>query len=294
MRILVSGGTGLVGRYIVEGLLASGYAVVVGGRNPPPQNLFSRPVPFVRLDLDPTLDQASAFAGVQAFVHAAFDHLPGKYRGGEGADPQRFRHLNLDGSIKLFETAKAAGVERTIFLSSRAVYDGLPAGTTLTEDLTLSPTSLYGEIKLACEQALFALAGPGFAPSSLRATGIYGDFRPNKWDALIADALAGKPLAPRAGTEVHGDDVAHAVRLMLETDADAISRQCFNISDITVDTRTIVDRLGVSAPLIALATLSANIMDTEKIRRIGWEPGGMRRFDETMAALASPSRAAPY
>lgn len=286
MRVLVSGGTGLVGRYIVEGLLSAGYAVTVGARKPPPAGFFSQPADFRPLHLDPKLNQSSTFEGIDAFIHAAFDHLPGKYRGGEGTDPKRFRRLNLDGSVKLFETAKKAGVQRTVFLSSRAVYDGLEIGTVLTEELALSPTSLYGEIKLACEHALSTLSGQDFVTASLRATGIYGEFRPNKWDDLIADTLVGKPVAPRAGTEVHGADVALAVQLMLTMDASSISAQSFNISDVTVDTRTILERLGLSAQLVALAALSANAMATEKIRRMGWRPGGMRRFDETMAILA--------
>lgn len=286
MKVLISGGTGLVGRYIVDGLLSAGYAVTVGARKPPPEGFFSQPVEFRPLHLDPKCDQSDAFEGMNAFVHAAFDHLPGKYRGGEGRDPNRFRRLNLDGSVKLFETAKRAGVTRTVFLSSRAVYDGLPAGTELTEDLTLDPNSLYGEIKLACEQALSALSGKDFVTASLRATGVYGEFRPNKWDELITDALNGKPLAPRAGTEVHGRDVAQAVRLLLESETSLIDGQSFNISDVTVDTRNIVEKLGLSAQLVAFTALSANMMDTKKISSIGWQPGGMHQFDQTLAVLA--------
>ena len=46
-----------------------------------------------------------------------------------------------------------------VFLSSRAVYDGLPPGTVLTEDLPLAPDSLYGRAKLAAEEALHAQGG---------------------------------------------------------------------------------------------------------------------------------------
>ncbi|SFB53096.1 Nucleoside-diphosphate-sugar epimerase [Rhizobium sp. NFR07] len=292
MKVLVSGGTGLVGRYIVEGLLDAGYDVRVGARKPPAGDFFSRTVSFVSLDLAARRDQTSAFDDMDAFVHAAFDHIPGKYRGGEGSDPKRFRRLNLDGTVRLFETAKRAGVKRAVFLSSRAVYDGLPPGTALTEDLKLSPTSLYGEMKLACESALAAMSGPDFVTSSLRATGVYGDFLPNKWDGLVADVSAGRPVVPRAGTEVHGVDVAQAVRLMLEAEPRDISGQSFNLSDITVDTRMILERLGMPADLLAFATLAANEMVTEKIRRIGWKPGGMRRFEKTMTSLARQLNAA--
>uniref|UniRef100_UPI001C3002D9 NAD-dependent epimerase/dehydratase family protein n=1 Tax=Deinococcus sp. GbtcB9 TaxID=2824754 RepID=UPI001C3002D9 len=83
MNVLVSGGTGLVGRYVVEGLLEAGYPVIVGGRTPPAADLFSKPVRFVPPSLDPDLDQIESFEDAYVFVHAAFDHVPGKYRGGE-------------------------------------------------------------------------------------------------------------------------------------------------------------------------------------------------------------------
>jgi nucleoside-diphosphate-sugar epimerase len=286
LRILVSGGTGLVGRYIVEGLLTAGHDVVVGARTRPPDGYVPRPVNFVQLHLDPDLDQAPSFTNIDGFVHAAFDHLPGRYRGGEGDDPVRFRRLNENGTKALFTTAKHAGVERAVFLSSRAVYDGMASGTVLTEDLDLSPTSLYGQVKLACETSLASLAAPGFTTTSLRATGIYGSLRPNKWDSLIADAIAGKTVAPRAGTEVHGDDVAQAVRLLLEADPATVSGQSFNLSDIVLDTRMILESLGVGTELPPSSPLDANVMDTNKIRRIGWSPGGMRRFQVTMGDLA--------
>ena len=85
-------------------------------------------VPFVPLLLNPDLDQATIFDGVQYFVHAAFEHVEGRYRGGEGDDPEGFRRANVEGSARLFEAARAAGVKRCVFLSSRAVYGTELAG----------------------------------------------------------------------------------------------------------------------------------------------------------------------
>src|SRR5581483_10024594 len=116
------------------------------------------------------------------FVHAAFSHVAGKYRGGEGEDPEGFRRLNLNGTVKLFETARKAGMRRCIFLSSRAVYGDGISGEELTEAIKPMPNTLYGEVKRDAEHALFSLSAPGFITASLRATGVYGDLRPNKWD----------------------------------------------------------------------------------------------------------------
>src|SRR5690606_32210574 len=233
MKVLVSGGTGLVGRYVVNGLLGAGHTIIVGGRTPPREGWFTGPVGFVPPSLDPDANQSAAFRDADAFVHAAFDHLPGRYRGGEGENPARFRRLNLDGTARLFETAKRAGVWRAVFLSSRAVYDGLTPSTPLLEEAALRPASLYGEIKLLAEQALGALSSPGFVTASLRLTGVYGDLRPNKWDRLFMDYLEGRPVPTRAGTEVHGRDVASAVHLILTSDAAGIDGRAFNVSDVS-------------------------------------------------------------
>jgi len=290
MRALVSGGTGLVGRYIVETLLDAGYEIVIGGRTKPADDLFSSDVEFRPLSLDPDKDPRSLFTGVDVFIHAAFEHLPGRYRGGEGDDPAGFRRSNMGGSVQLFEAAKQAGVDRTVFLSSRAVYDGVPAGTPLVETLTLQPTSLYGEIKLLGEQALARLNGPHFITSSLRLTGVFGGLHPNKWDSLFAGYLAGEPVTVRAGSEIHGRDAGKAVRLMLETDAALIGGETFNVSDMIVDTRSILTPLHQSLPYAPDLPQSADKtavaeMDTQKIRELGWRPGGQKLLDETVQHL---------
>jgi UDP-glucose 4-epimerase len=287
MRVLVSGGAGLVGRYIVNGLQEAGCEVVVGGRTGPREGWFKAQADFVSMSLDPERDQAHVFGDIDAFVHAAFDHLPGKYRGGEGDDPARFRSLNVDGTIRLFQQAKAAGVRRCIFLSSRAVYDGLVDGMPLIETADLAPTSLYGQVKLEAETALASLSASGFRTVSLRLTGVYGNLRPHKWDPLFADYLAGKPVPSRAGTEIHGDDVAAAVMLMLQNE----SQGSFNVSDIVTDTATILAPLKVLSrcqhPLPPSAnTRSIPEMTTGAIRALGWVPGGEALLLRSLQRLA--------
>ncbi|MDK4738231.1 NAD(P)-dependent oxidoreductase [Rhizobium sp. CNPSo 3464] len=299
MKVLVSGGTGLVGRYIVEELLAAGYQVAVGGRNAPESSLFSQPVTFVPFSLDPSEDQSDVFDDAYFFVHAAFAHVPGKYRGGEGDDPESFRRLNRDGTIKLFETAKRAGIRRCIFLSSRAIYGDRLAGETLTEDIIPTPNTLYGEVKRDAEHALFSLSAPGFLTASLRATGVYGDLRPNKWDDLFTDYLAGKTVPSRAGTEVHGRDLGRAVRLLLETETSRINGEAFNLSDILTDTHNILAHLqratGCPNPLPAPALQGVvSAMDTSKIRALGWRGGGTALLEETIAKLTMPPRHAGF
>ncbi|THK35972.1 NAD(P)-dependent oxidoreductase [Ensifer sp. MPMI2T] len=297
-RVLVSGGTGFVGRFIVEHLIAHGYKVAVGGRTPPASGFFSQPVAYVPLRLDPDADQIAAFDDIYYFVHAAFEHVEGKYRGGEGADPEGFRHANLDGSVRLFDEARAAGVRRCVFLSSRAVY-GKTQVPVCDETSPAMPDTLYGTVKLASEDALKAMTGHGFATTSLRVTGVYGPAgagRKHKWSSLFADYLAGKAVPPRAGTEVHGDDVAQAVKLVLEAETAKISGKVFNVSDVLTDNREILSILqkatGCSHPLPPAAeTAVFKAMSTDKLRALGWMPGGPERLAATIRELAADATA---
>lgn len=302
MRVLVSGATGIVGRFVVEHLLARGHDVVAGVRVEPATPPLSRPAfsrpPFSRtvettflsLENDAPLPD---FTGCDGFVHAAFEHVPGCYRGGEGDDPAGFRRANVEGSRRLFEAAWQAGVKRCVFLSSRAVYGPAPDGSLLSEDLEPAPESLYGIVKWEAEKALAALHSERFVPASLRSTGVYGLMEgvAHKWEALARDYLSGLPVADRVGTEVHGDDLAAAVLLLLTADADLIGNSAFNVSDRLTSHRDVLAELQQATACVhplpdPIERCTFSCMDTTRLRALGWRPGGQDRFRADIAALA--------
>jgi nucleoside-diphosphate-sugar epimerase len=300
MTVLVSGGTGFVGRFIVAELAASGRDVRVLARHAPEAGTLPAGVSWTPGVLDPQADHAGAFAGIDAFVHAAFDHVPGRYRGGEGDDPGGFRRRNLDGTVALFETARRAGVGRAVFLSSRAVYGAQLPGAVLREETATQPDTLYGAVKLEAERALEALGGDAFIGVSLRVTGVYGPGapgRPHKWSGLVEDYLAGRPVASRVATEVHGRDVARAVRLMLDASAERLTHRLFNVSDLVLDRRDLLllvqAATGCLHPLPERAAAGAlNVMETRRLTMLGWTPGGQRLLQETVMAMPEVSGAA--
>jgi len=269
MRIAVTGGTGLVGRFLVEEALRRGQVVTVMGRTPPRAGSFSAPVRFLPYDLNtapPPLDDQDAL------VHAAFDHVPGKYRGGEGDDPAGFLARNLNGTLALFAAAKSAGLHRTVFLSTRAVYGDYPEGTPLDETLPPRPDTLYAKVKLDAE---LALTGQGV---SLRATGVYGPPGPgqtHKWADLFDDFAQGRPIARRVATEVHGADLAKAVQIALGGDPPPV----LNVSDLVLDRHDLLTEVAritgwtTTPPDRATAPVSA--METGRLRALGWVPSGM-------------------
>jgi UDP-glucose 4-epimerase len=285
VRVAVTGGTGLVGRFFVLDALARGDVVTVLSRTPPLATDFPSPVQFRSFDL--TDEQPPPLDGTELLIHAALAHVLGRYRGGEGDDPDGFRRANIDGTERLFRAAAAAGVGAALFLSTRAVYGAYPPGTLLTETLPPRPDTLYGEVKLQGEQAL---AASGLRGLSLRATGVYGPpapGRPHKWAPLVAALAAGQAIPPRAGTEVCGPDLADAARLALAAPHDVV-----NVSDLLVDHRDLAEltatALGRPVPLPRRADAATiNLMSTDRLSALGWQPSGRAAVAETIALLAA-------
>ncbi|MDO5606325.1 MAG: NAD(P)-dependent oxidoreductase [Paracoccus sp. (in: a-proteobacteria)] len=278
MRIAVTGGGGLVGRFIVNEALGAGDRVTVLGRRAPVPGFFDAPAGFMPFDL---AGEAPDLAGYDAVVHAAFDHVPGRYRGGEGDDPAGFLARNLDGSARLFAAAARAGA-RVVFISTRAVYGPHPGR--LGEDVPCRPDTLYGRAKLGAEQVL-----AGQPAMILRATGVYGPAGPgqrHKWADLFDDFAAGRPIAPRAGTEVHGADLAAAVRLGL-----AGAAGVYNVSDLLLDRHDLLAewaRLsGRTGAVPARADRGFDgVMTTTRLRDLGWRPGGLAALRRALAVMA--------
>ncbi len=281
MRVALTGATGLVGQFILADLLGRGHDVRTIGR---------RSVPGVE-NRTWSLGETADLPGCDALVHAAFSHVPDRYRGGEGDDPEGFLRLNRDGSLRLFGDARQAGVQRIIFLSSRAVYGDYPAGTALSETMQPRPDTLYGRMKHEVEQGLAASGLPAVA--SLRATGVYGPPAPgqnHKWQDLFSSFAAGEAIAPRISTEVHGADLAAAVSLLLDTSAEDLKPQVFNVSDIVLDRRDLLMRVarltgqdGNLPPAGDPARVSA--MTTGRLRDLGWRPRGMAGLDEALRLM---------
>nr|WP_245216255.1 NAD(P)-dependent oxidoreductase [Sagittula salina] len=233
---------------------------------------------------------APDLTGVTTLIHAAFSHVPGRYRGGEGNDPDGFLAANLDGTKRLFDAAAQQGVTRILFLSSRAVFDGLSPGASLPETLAPKPKSLYGELKARCEDHLFALAQTSpLTGLSLRATGIYGPSAPfappHKWTELFADYRAGHTIVPRRGTEVHGKDLRLAARLLLMETTSGPA----HVSDLLLDRR---DLLSEVQRLTACPHPPPEPCDTPvsplictRLNALGWRPGGMELLRQSLPAM---------
>ena len=295
MRVALTGASGTVGRFVAARLAREGCDVVALARPESDRTGFDFPIRWIEGELASESALVALVRDADALVHSAYDHVPGRYRGGEGDDVEGFWRTNLLGSLRLMRAAHAHGVGRSVVLSSRAVF-GRASRTRVGDARATSPKTHYGALKAALE----GLAGVYPGTTCLRPTGVYGIAHPacrSKWFDLARDAIAGRPVTvARTSTEVHGEDVAGAVWLLLTArDADVAGR-AFNCSDLTLSTREIAERmyaaLGVDAPdaLPREAPPPADIMRCEGLRALGWRPGGRHRLQATIRDLLDAAR----
>jgi nucleoside-diphosphate-sugar epimerase len=163
--VLVTGGTGFLGRAIVQQLQAAGHetcSLQRGGREAARTNAA---VGDVR---DPR-SAARAVAGVDTVIHAAgLAHVFRRLNGDEFAD------INARGTETMARVARCAGVRQFVLISSVAVY-GRPRRVA-TEDVPGRPVGRYATSKAEAERrAVAALAGSSVRLTILRLATVYGE-----------------------------------------------------------------------------------------------------------------------
>ena len=242
-QIAITGATGYVGKFVVPALLAQGATVRALARSSSKRAGFAANVEWVAGSLLDADALTALVDGADAVVHLAYQHVPGRYRGGEGDDLGCWLEVNLHGTMQLLLAARAAGVAQFVFLSSRAVFSHTEPGRVLDETHPTSPDTHYGAYKAAVESMLRSFAAvEGMHTTALRATGVYGVTWPlaqSKWYDLIKTVLAGEAVASsRGGTEVHGEDVARTVAALLAQPSRAPA--VVHLSDLYVTQRQLV------------------------------------------------------
>lgn len=191
MKVLVTGGTGFIGRNLCAFLKEKGYFVRAAIRS----NLrdVSGVDEFIQVgDINESTDWRQALARVDAVVHlaarvhimheVAADHL------------ESFRKINVLGTEHLARMAAKAGVKRFIFISSIKV-NGEGAARPYTEDDHPEPQDAYGISKREAEDVLAGLAAEtGLQIVILRLPLVYGPGVKANFKNLIKLASSSLPL----------------------------------------------------------------------------------------------------
>lgn len=184
--MLVTGGTGFLGRRIVERLLAQGRPVAVVGRNPAP-DLERRGVRFIRASLEDAAGIAAACQGIETVYHVAA-------KVGVWGRRSDFHRANVLGTRAVIEGCRAHGVRRLIHTSTPSVvYNGRDlAGADESLPLTTDCPSPYPTTKAAAEAEVLAAHGPALSTVALRPHLIWGPGDPHLVPRILAQARSGR------------------------------------------------------------------------------------------------------
>lgn len=228
--------------------------------------------------------------GCQGLVHAAFAHVPGAYRGGEGDDPVGFWQLNHGGTLRLLEQARELGVQKVVLFSSRAVYGAHQqlGSTPIHEEVNTEPDTHYGLLKAATEDLARLYSDDRMQVTVLRPTGIYGGpARLNKWTPLFRDALQGRlPENNRLATEVHGQTVAEAVAMALHDRENHMAGQVYNLSELRISTAEILSLAGFDTTGMAeAAPFKGPELSSQALQRLGLSLRGEAALKDSVRDL---------
>jgi nucleoside-diphosphate-sugar epimerase len=151
-RVLVTGGSGKLGRACVRDLAEHGYEVVNADRVPSPDDI----APFLRLDLEDFGEVLQALGGVDdrydridAVVHLGAIPAPGL------VPNQTVFRLNTLSTYNVFEGARRLGIDNVVWASSETVlglpFDVPPPYIPVDEEYPGRPESAYSLSKLVGE-----------------------------------------------------------------------------------------------------------------------------------------------
>ncbi|HLN86971.1 MAG TPA: NAD(P)-dependent oxidoreductase [Candidatus Limnocylindrales bacterium] len=239
MKIVITGGAGRLGPFIVRDILQRGHEVLCLDTTEPAE----KNCPSLAVDLRETDKLIKALEGADAVIHLArrrfpytsngFDLESGLWKYPDVAqDAERFGH-NVTLTYNFLAASVAAGVRKLICGSSLAVY-GLyypcrplaPEYLPVDEDHPLKPQDPYGLTKLVGENLCAAFAASrGIQIASMRFSGIasadqYPTLRKRQKEPLIRGTGA-------LWSFVDVRDAAVVCRLAVERDFSG--HQAFNI-----------------------------------------------------------------
>jgi nucleoside-diphosphate-sugar epimerase len=243
MNLFVTGGTGFIGSHFVELALQSGHDVTVLRRSSSVYQHIkddNRPR-WITSELDSV--RPEDLENTDVFVHLASHSANPPY-----ASLNDCLHWNLMAPLRLFETARMAGISRYVIAGTCFEY-GL-AGERyryIPTNAPLEPTQTYPTSKAAASLAFLQWASEfGVSMRLLRIFQVYGpgELHTRLWPALQRAALAGEDFPMTKGEQIrdfiHVSDVA---RQFLNS--------CDDLQKANIETRE-VSHVGSGKPLSIL------------------------------------------
>lgn len=270
MNILVTGGSGDVGAYVVRDLLAAGHKPVVFDKRPPEAN----EVEYREGDILDLNCCRKACEGVNAIIHLAAIRSP------LPDAPDKVLHVNAVGTYNVHQAAADVGVRRVAQASSDSTYgftfprrERKPTYLPVDEAHPQCAQTSYGLSKIVGELTAASFTDwYGLETACLRICYVWFPHKPENYKGLTEDASRWSN-----SLWVYNDarDAAQAFRLAVETEG--ITHECFCISaadtGVKPETATLLEEFYPDIPVRKPLEGFASLMDWSHAAEVlGYQP----------------------
>jgi nucleoside-diphosphate-sugar epimerase len=247
MRVLVTGGAGFLGSYLVRSLLEQVEKVVVFdlAENPPSLLDIKDRITYVKGNLASPADLYRAMLSNQ--ITDVF-HLGAILAGPCEQDPINGFQVNFQSTQTLLDASLACGVRRFVLLSSISVF-GRDVPEPVSDHAVKNPETIYGQTKLASENLLrWYHRKHNLDTRALRFTWVFGPGRTTGitalYSSLVLDAIAQGKAVEIPNPDERGDwlYVRDAVKAILSLwKAENPIQRIYNISGGVHTIREVVE-----------------------------------------------------
>lgn len=285
MKILITGGSGFLGRNLIERLVGYGHELSCLDRF---EASFLRDF-GVKMFLGDIYEKVlvdEAMAGQDVVIHMACTVIPKT----SNDDPYFDVMSNIGGAIHLLDAAVANKVRRFVFLSSGGTVYGTPQSTPIKESHPTNPECSYGITKLTIEKYLNLYHKlHGISTCSIRLANPYGKYQrfisaQGAIPVFCYKALKGEQI------EIWGDGSVRRDFIYVGDVVEAIEKALLNsevVGEINVGSgksTSINDILGVIERVLGTAVcrcysearlcdVQENVLDIDRaVKKLDWRP----------------------
>lgn len=226
MKVLITGGAGFLGLHTALCFAEHGWKLILTDIAPFETSEYPAGSVFVQHDVRDKagLDKILAEHKVEVIVHGAAALPLWK--------PKDIFEINVDGTRRVLESAKQAGVDRVVFVSSTAVY-GIPDHHPLYETDKVHGVGPYGESKIQAEAVCKEFRSAEMCVPVIRPKTFIGTHRLGVFQILYDWVESGKRI-PMIGNGknryqlLEVDDLAEAIYLGATVEASR-ANDTFNV-----------------------------------------------------------------
>ncbi|NBI46393.1 MULTISPECIES: NAD-dependent epimerase/dehydratase family protein [Burkholderia] len=282
-RVIVTGGSGLAGKWVVENLVEHGHEVMNLDRVPMPK----RTARTLITDITDAGQVFNALASSTAPVEFADDlepkpidaivHFAAIPRIMVTPDNEVYR-INVMGTYNILDAAAKLGIRKVILASSETTYGVVfahrhrdPAYFPLDEDYPVDPMDSYATSKVVNEVTAKAFqARTGADIYCLRIGNVLDPEDYAKFPGWLKDPALRKRIA---WSYIDGRDLAEACRLAIETDGLGFEIMNVAADDVSSDlpSRVLLERYYPGVPVKRPIGEFETLLSNEKLKRLlGW------------------------